>query len=428
MDRDDTDTGAIERFRRLELDDAPPPSGAPVNAEPETGIRRIELAPGAPAPVEMAARPRICSAWGYRHIYPGSRACRCGAVRPAATVAPAPAPARVTVIDAPRAPGDIDARRVAHGVTRQGEGRGTSRARMGRDARADQYCEARTGIGSAREAREMFGLDWTVSKRAITVEGGIPARDHAAIVRDDTGEVMGIVGARYAPLQNDVLDILDAIRDEAPIVRGGVWDGGRRVWLQTALGSYDTPSGPMEGTALAATSHDGSLSLWYTSGGNVVVCRNTFRRNLATAPNAISIRHTAGAGAAVERMRDALAGARDNLIAMTGEMMSWGRTKISAADITRYLAEYLPAPAGRAGEETGKRAIASHAERIGQWRDAYARAPGAMPGTAWGIAMATTYYADHIRAVRSGTDRMERAWTDGGTERALQMVSVIAKG
>lgn len=302
----------------------------------------------------------------------------------------------------------VDKARVAHGVRH--EGRGMS----------DQYCTADVAIRSAAEARRLFGLDWTVSKVPLFAEVGgrrVEVTDKRAIVRDDTGDVLGVVGDRYAVMQNDVLDLLDAITDQAPIVRGGVWDGGRRVWLQTAVTTFDTPSGPCEGNGLAATSHDGSLALSFTRLGNVVVCRNTFRLNLAKSPSAVTIRHTKGAAKAIEQIKRALDESRVHFRQVSETMMTWGRTKISSADLNRFVEAMFP---------KSEKCNTRRDERVAQFMHAYEKGPGAMPGTAWGLAMATTYYQEHMRAIREGTDRFERAFSDSWTQEAFAYVHVIA--
>lgn len=302
----------------------------------------------------------------------------------------------------------VDTMCMAHGVHR--EWRGMS----------DQYCTADVAIRSAAEARRLFGLDWTVSKVPLFAELGgrrIEVTDKCAIVRDDTGDVLGVVGDRYAVLQNDVLDLLDAITEQAPIVRGGVWDGGRRVWLQTAVTTFDTPSGPCEGNGLVATSHDGSLALSFTRLGSVVVCRNTFRFHLATSPSVVTIRHTKGAAKAIKQIKRALDESLVHFRHVSETMMTWGRTKISSADLNRFVEAMFP-PSAKCNTRRD--------ERVAQFLHAYENGPGAMPGTAWGLAMGSTYYQEHMRAIREGTDRFERAFNDSWTQKALAYVHVIA--
>lgn len=314
--------------------------------------------------------------------------------------------------------------RETHGVETKGLGRGgvVSKQQMGIDTKVDAYSSTKVAIKSSAEARRLFGLDWTVSARSLTADGGsIAVPTHRAIVRDDTQDVLGVVGSRYAVIQNSVLDILDAITDQAPITRGGVWDGGRRVWLQTEVTTFQTPSGPAKGNGLAATSHDGSLALTFTALGNVVVCRNTFRRNLATSPHSMTIRHTAKAKEQVEKMREALEGARTHFGEMQKEFMAWGRKKTSEADLNRLINVLMPVSEDTINDTRRK-------NNVDTFIKGYKDGPGAMPGTAWGLAMGTTYYQEHMRAIRSGSDRFERAYSDAGTERALQTVSLIASG
>lgn len=314
----------------------------------------------------------------------------------------------------------VEERREAHGVEARGMGRGGSTQRIGLDATADRYVTAKRGIATAAEARRLFGLDWTVSKRPLFAQVGeaqVEVADQRAVVRDDTGEVLGVVGARYAVMQNDVLDLLDAITNEAPIVRGGVWNGGRQVWLQTEVTEFETPSGPAKGNGVAATSHDGSIALQFTRLGNVIVCRNTFRMNLAKSPSSVKIKHTPGSAKALEQIKRALAESRTHFAQVADTMMTWGRTRLSASDLTRFTDTLFPK-----SDKNNKR----RDERVDQFMHAYQSAPGAMPGTAWGLAQASTYYAEHMREIRAGNDRFQRAFNDEWTQEAFQHVHLIA--
>ena len=51
------------------------------------------------------------------------------------------------------------------------------------------------------EAIENAGLNWNVGLKNLQTVDGIPV-SHRATYREDTGNVLGVVGPRYTPLQN----------------------------------------------------------------------------------------------------------------------------------------------------------------------------------------------------------------------------------
>ena len=152
-----------------------------------------------------------------------------------------------------------------------------------------------------REARRLAGLDWIVReeplfcKRSPTdlVQG---ITTHKAIVREDTGDVLGVVGADFHPVQNgELFELLQALG--RPVETAGSIRGGRVVFGLLRQGSFRL--GPPEAGdvvhkyLLASNGHDGSAALRFTPTDVRVVCRNTLARAEETGVG-VRYLHTAG--------------------------------------------------------------------------------------------------------------------------------------
>lgn len=272
----------------------------------------------------------------------------------------------------------------------------------------------------AAEARAAFGLDWKVRLEPVFFDVVRPVEVPATnvVVRNDNNAVLGVVGGRYEVLQNDILDVIDAITDKAPIVRGGEFAGGKRTWLQTELCRINTPSGEAVGHGLAHTSHDGTQPLTFSLTGKVVVCQNTCNAALATAKNQWRIRHFASAVDRINAIRDAYASAPKYYKDLQEIFMAMGRKSVKTTDLQDMLKTMFPC------KDEAKVSPRTEAARYA-FLDAYCNAPGAMPGTAWGLYQASTNYIDHKRNLRA-SDAEENSWLGAGAEireKAFQYVT-----
>jgi phage/plasmid-like protein (TIGR03299 family) len=153
-------------------------------------------------------------------------------------------------------------------------------------------------------------LDWTVSKRRLTAEGGIDCGDNRAVVRDDTNTVLGIVGDGYGIVQNrEAFSFLDNLIQDGVMKYESAMAlrGGAVIAICARLPSVDqiAANDNSHRYILFQTSHDGSMRLHALPTAVRVVCMNTLRlalsnaaldQNLEAATGGASkgIRHTSG--------------------------------------------------------------------------------------------------------------------------------------
>jgi len=163
---------------------------------------------------------------------------------------------------------------------------------------------------SIDEALGAAGLGWKVTHGDVLVVGTpewtddfdvkhpaelILARGFKANLREDTGEVLGIVSDEYEVVNNrDAFRFLDAlIASELYFETAGSLWGGRRVWVLARLPEYVELGGDPSATYIyVANSHDGSMAVTAAVTPIRIVCANTLGAALRQAQQGASAQRT----------------------------------------------------------------------------------------------------------------------------------------
>ena len=163
---------------------------------------------------------------------------------------------------------------------------------------------------SIDEALDKAGLGWKVTHGDVLVvktpewtdDFGtkhppelIPAKGFKANLREDTGEVLGIVSDEYEVVDNrDAFRFLDAlIGSELHFETAGSLWGGRRVWCLARLPEYVELGGDLSATYIyVANSHDGSMAVTAAVTPIRIVCANTLGAALRQAEHGASAQRT----------------------------------------------------------------------------------------------------------------------------------------
>ena len=167
---------------------------------------------------------------------------------------------------------------------------------------------------SPDDAKSITGLDWQVK-----LIGGVSVTDenarvctssrHTALVREDTGDILGIHGKRYRPVQNDQLfDIAYALGDQVKVESAGSLDEGRRIFLTLRGETLNLQGNDQTVPYLALiNSHDGSLKFAAVPTGVRVVCNNTLTLMIRhDSKRMYTIRHDGSTAQKIEDMKAAL--------------------------------------------------------------------------------------------------------------------------
>jgi phage/plasmid-like protein (TIGR03299 family) len=266
---------------------------------------------------------------------------------------------------------------------------------------------------------EMLSLanlqNWNVRLEDVVIPENLSSdKSYQYVVRNNpftTGQVdvLGVVGERYVPLQNeDLFTFGDAILDG-----GGRWEtagslkGGRVVFGSLALERETVldPNGVADVVKtylLVNTSHDGSVAIQASVTPVRVVCANTLAVALGRGKRGIKqsfkIRHTQSADGKVQQAREALGVANAYMDEFSKMAQLMIQKEITAQQFNDIVLAAYPKP-----DETKKGALSKWTTKIDTINDIYTgEFNGMIAGTAWGAWNALTERIDWYRGGKRG--------------------------
>jgi phage/plasmid-like protein (TIGR03299 family) len=293
---------------------------------------------------------------------------------------------------------------------------------------------------TAQEAIEAAGLDYQAELKSLWTVDGEPVTCRQAVVRSDNGQVLGVVGKSYQPIQNrQCFGFLDAVVADGRLRyhTAGALGQGERIWMLAKVPGeirVKDSDDVTEKYLLLSNSHDGSSALRVYFTAIRVVCANTLglaeRRGRG---QGVSIAHKGDLAAKVSAAQEILGFAKrfyDDLEGRINQLASFHPTRKQVAD---YFAELYP---DREGSRTGRaqniRATLNRLFEEGRGQD--------IPDvrySAWAAFNAVTEFVDHHRSSRGDTPvdrasrRLQSAWFGSGArikDRAWNRVVELANG
>ena len=274
------------------------------------------------------------------------------------------------------------------------------------------------------EMLKLAHLDnWNVRLEDVAIPEGFASDKSFSFVtrtnpfNPEQNDVLGVVGERYVPLQNeDLFDFGDLMLDG-----GGRWEtagsikGGRQVFGSLALERETVldPNGVSDKVntyLLINTSHDGSVAIQASITPVRVVCANTLNLALkGKAKQSFMIRHTSTASGKVAQAREALGLANrymDEFDKMAQEMIS---KEITKAKFDEIVALAYPAP-----EKDAKGSFKKYNDKMDLIQSIYVgEYNNTISGTAWGAFNALTERLDWYRSGRGGDNESILAAASG---------------
>ncbi len=307
---------------------------------------------------------------------------------------------------------------------------------------------------SIDDALEKAGLGWRVRSAGVLVERRAEWRDafgelHAAEVvpavaadgaryranvREDTGDLLGIVSEDYRVVDNrEAFAFLDAlIGSELCFETAGSLHGGRRVWVLARLPEWVEVGGDQSATYVyVANSHDGTLAVTAAATSVRIVCANTLGWALRrsdhgeAAARTFRFRHTGNLAMKFDEARQVM-----------GMTLNWGRRFKELGDrlagepiTTQRFERSVLAPLFSVDDRMGKVARANRerakAEVLDLFRGhgAAGDTSGNSPGTKWAAANAIAEHADFGRRYTKRTNQVQRSFEDTELkQRGLELV------
>jgi phage/plasmid-like protein (TIGR03299 family) len=307
----------------------------------------------------------------------------------------------------------------------------------GQTAFASLRSPAWHGLGTVFQdevnTNEMLSLahlnDWNVRLEDVSIPDGFASdKSYSFVTRTNPfdrtqNDVLGVVGERYVPLQNeDLFSFGDNLLDG-----GGRWEtagsikGGRVVFGSIALTDSITldPNGvadKIDNYLLINTSHDGSIAIQASITPVRVVCANTLNLALSSfkgkkdVKQTFKIRHTQTAEGKIAVAREALGLAHkyiDEFSTMANEMI---QTEITKQQFDDIVALAYPAPKG----EDKKGSFKKYNSKIDLLQSIYVGDyNNTISGTAWGAFNALTERLDWYRSSRGGNNESILASASG---------------
>ena len=263
------------------------------------------------------------------------------------------------------------------------------------------------------EAIESAGFNWEVGLKDLQTVDGISV-SHRATYRKDNNSILGVVGPRYTPLQNQSAfdwfqPFLDA--NECSLHTAGSLHDGEKVWVLAQLNrdSVDiVPGDEVCKFILLSNSHNGTTAIRVGYTPIRVVCANTMAMaHNNTASKLIRIRHTRRSASHLEQVRDIM----DNINAefeATAEQFKFLASKsFNQKDIERYVKVMLGI------EKTANEDIKTRTQNI--MSDIMARIEGPkqsaanVRGTWWAAYNCFNEYLNYGKG-RTADNRIDSLW------------------
>lgn len=205
---------------------------------------------------------------------------------------------------------------------------------------------------TSAEALKFAGLDFSVIKEDIyttsfnsdgqAMDRTQRIKTHFATIRQDTGNVLGVVGKDYEIVQNiDAFSFFDSIvgGDGIQYETAGALGKGERIFITAKLPSYIKVGKEdlIEQYLFLTTSHDGYGSITAAFTPVRIVCNNTLNAALRNHSNSIKIRHTANAKDRLEQAHKVM-GISNQLSGQLETIFnSWTKVKVTDPELHRLI-------------------------------------------------------------------------------------------
>ena len=277
---------------------------------------------------------------------------------------------------------------------------------------------------SPKEFLEAAGLNWRVEKCPLKAEMNgemFPVKDRFALVRDKDKKVMTVCGRAWKPVQNeDIINFMKKYVEAggAKMETAGSLRDGRTVWALANLGhDFEVGRGDkVKGYLLMTTSHVVGVATTSRVTNVRVVCANTLAYAERGVPANYRQNHLTEFN--VSAAQEAVENAHEELAACEKRYKTLNKLKIGIEDAVRkvlipvFTPEIIPGEKADAeAKEVWDNVMNPDVTptRIQALIDSINNAPGALPGTGWGVLNGVTHWCDHVQGHNNAT-RMHRSW------------------
>jgi phage/plasmid-like protein (TIGR03299 family) len=281
------------------------------------------------------------------------------------------------------------------------------------------------GKMSAEQIIHLAGMDWFAKKEKMKlVEDNKVVTTHYAVVRSDNRGILGVVGQRYMPLQNQqAFGFFDEAvdRNQAVYESAGIVDGGVNSWIVSKLpqeikvGDNDI----IDCYVILMNNFDGTRTL---SGKIVPILR---RYNISLPIGArqgeFKIKHTKSAGARMHLASKLIADTTKTFGALDNMYQGFNTVKLTAKEVDTLLAKIF----GDSVDMNGK--VRTRVVETKETIKHTIYSKFSTQATAWSLYASVCEYVDHGKVTRDLTDHLFRVVYGSGAITKGKALSEIKK-
>ena len=265
------------------------------------------------------------------------------------------------------------------------------------------------------------GLDWKVQLHPTFAKVGdelIRVPNKSALIRETDNKVLTTASDNWKPIQNR--EVLEYFREWAEagkvtLETAGSLKGGKMVWgLANLNRGFTTNNGRdgVKGYILLASPHEAGKASSVRSTKVRVVCANTMAAAF-NAPAEAVYKQNHLKDFDFAKAREIVEAAHEDLRISELNAKALESLAMSEYDTVRFLSKFFQPAKDKDSQEAHVQKLMSDTEARSQSMHevllSVSKAPGAVPGTAWGVLNAVTFWSDHV-AGRSKDARMSKAW------------------
>jgi phage/plasmid-like protein (TIGR03299 family) len=268
------------------------------------------------------------------------------------------------------------------------------------------------------------GLDWTVKTVPLFTAEGLKV-ESKAVQRESDNTVLGVVGARYTPLQNsEAFSFFDPFVESGlvQLETAGSLSAGGKIWILARIAeNSDTdilPGDAVRKFLMLSNSHDGTTAVRVGFTPVRIVCANT----LAMAHNSgnsalIRVRHGLSVKSNIDALRDTINVANRSFEATAEQFRRLAQRQINRVDLDLYIKKVLDVKVDADGEISTR--AQNQIDVISQMFDSGRgqNIPG-VSGTVWAAYNAVTEFLTH-EAQSDAAKRYQSLWFGQNSNRNI---------
>lgn len=298
--------------------------------------------------------------------------------------------------------------------------------KLGRFIHPDEVLTSEQAIVAA-------GLDWTVDTKPLFLADGTQAPSNAT-VRSDNGNILGVVGKNYTPLQNkNAFTFFDEFINsgQASFETAGSLKDGKKIWALAKINKDPlviAGNDIVDKYILLSNSHDGTTAVRAGFTPIRVVCANTMAMaHQKGTSQLIRIKHGKNVADNLERVAEIMNVANQQFEATAEQYRFLASRNINSADLETFIKLVFTGPKYVELESQGltvnKRIIENVIPLFEKGRG---NDMTEIKGTAWAAYNAVNEYLQYERG-SDDDSRLNSMWFGDGANLNQRALDVITK-